>query len=244
MTMRFYEDLAPWWPLISPVDEYAEEAETYAELLRRAEGPVTTVLELGSGGGHNALHLTSHFTLTLSDLSAQMIEVSRALNPSCEHVVGDMRTLRLGRTFDAVFIHDAIHYMLTEADLSAAFETAAEHCRVGGCLLVAPDDVAETFEPGTCHGGGDDDDGRGVRYLEWTYAPLDGGSAARTEYAFALRGADGTVEHVHETHHFGLFERAVWLRLLDAAGFDVRVVLEDTEEERAPRELFVGTRRA
>ena len=244
MPLRFYEELAPWWPLISPVEDYAEEAETYAELLDRAEGPVRTVLELGSGGGHNAHYLKARYTLALTDLSSGMLAVSRALNPDCEHIPGDMRTLRLGRTFDAVFIHDAIHYMRTEADLAAALETAAVHCRPGGALLLAPDDVAETFEEGTCHGGSDAEDGRGVRFVEWTYAPAGTSNTARTEYAFVLRAADGSVTTAHETHEFGLFARDVWLRLLDEAGFEARVVLEDTTDDRPPREFFVGTRHA
>ena len=46
-----------------------------------------------------------------------MLALSRALNPECEHLAGDMRTLRLGRVFDAVFVHDAVCYMTTRADL-------------------------------------------------------------------------------------------------------------------------------
>ncbi|MEA2702730.1 MAG: hypothetical protein QOD63_675, partial [Actinomycetota bacterium] len=68
------------------------------------------MLELGSGGGHNAVHLVADFAMTLVDLSDQMLDVSRRLNPGCEHVVGDMRTVRLGRSFDAVFVHDAVDY--------------------------------------------------------------------------------------------------------------------------------------
>ena len=48
---RFYSDLAGWWPLISPPEEYAEEAAFAASLLRMANPPTRTVLELGSGGG-------------------------------------------------------------------------------------------------------------------------------------------------------------------------------------------------
>ncbi len=47
---RFYGDLAPWWPLLSPPAEYEEEAAFAASVLRRAEIPVREVLELGSGG--------------------------------------------------------------------------------------------------------------------------------------------------------------------------------------------------
>ena len=61
-----------------------------------------------------------------------MLEVSKALNPQCEHILGDMRTLRMDRSFDAVFIHDAIMHMTTREDLRAAMETAFVHCRPGG----------------------------------------------------------------------------------------------------------------
>ena len=85
---RFYGDLAPWWPLISTPEEYAEEAAFAASLLRtfepRPDGPEArpTLLELGSGGGNNAFHLKHEFDLTLVDLSAAMVAVSRQLNPS------------------------------------------------------------------------------------------------------------------------------------------------------------------
>ena len=98
---RLYSDLAAWWPLISPPDEYTEEAAFAARLLGQAARPVQEVLELGSGGGHNAVHLKQRFRLTLVDLSADMLAVSRRLNPECAHQQGDMRTLQLGRTFDA-----------------------------------------------------------------------------------------------------------------------------------------------
>ncbi len=78
---RFYGELAVWWPLISPPEEYAEEAAYAAGLLRSAAIPVQQVLELGSGGGHNAVHLKASFAMTLTDLSEEMLEVSRRLNP-------------------------------------------------------------------------------------------------------------------------------------------------------------------
>src|SRR6476646_5753136 len=82
---RFYGDLARWWPLISPPEEYAEEAAFAAGVLRTASIPVHDVLELGSGGGHNAFHLKRFFSMTLVDLSDDMLAVSRTLNPECEH---------------------------------------------------------------------------------------------------------------------------------------------------------------
>ena len=81
-----------------------------------------------------------------------------------------MRSVRLGRTFDAVFVHDAIAYITTEVDLRAVFATAFEHTRPGGVALFVPDSVTETFEPAADHGGHDGPD-RALRYLEWTWDP-------------------------------------------------------------------------
>jgi SAM-dependent methyltransferase len=239
---RFYGELAVWWPLISPSDEYVEEAAFAATLLQSASGPVREVLELGSGGGHNAVHLKSSFALTLVDLADEMVAMSRRLNPECEHLVGDMRDVRLGRTFDAVFVHDAIDYMTTEDDLRRAIETAFVHCRPGGVAVFVPDATKEWFAVGTDHDGRDGDDGRAVRFLEWTWDPDPDDTWTSTEYAFVLRGADGSVRVVHETHRNGLFARADWERLVAGAGFEVEVVTEVTVEDRPARLFFVGHR--
>ncbi|ONK14403.1 class I SAM-dependent methyltransferase [Streptomyces sp. MP131-18] len=238
---RLYGDLARWWPLISPVEVYEDDARAAVELFGLAGHPVRHVLELGSGGGHLAHHLLPRCTMTLVDLSPGMLAVSRQLNPAASHVLGDMRDVRLGRTFDAVLVHDAVDYMTTPRDLSAAFRTAFEHCRPGGVAVFFPDHVADTFEPVTDCGGSDAEDGSGVRYLEWRLPREPGATTARTEYTFTLRDADGTIRTVHETHVTGLFTVAEWQRLLGAAGFEVSTARESGGQERT---MFIGHRPA
>lgn len=242
LPQRLYGDLAVWWPLISPPEEYASEAAFAAKVLGSASISVREVLELGSGGGHNAAHLKAWFAMTLVDLSETMLDVSRRLNPECEHHQGDMRTVRLGRSFDAVFVHDAVDYMTSEADLRQAMETAFVHCSPGGIAVFVPDSTTETFETASDHGGSDDASGRGVRYLEWVWDPSPADTWFLTEYAFLLRSADGSVQAVHETHRCGLFGHDLWLRLLSEAGFEGSAVTEQTTEDRAPRQLFIGRR--
>jgi trans-aconitate methyltransferase len=241
-TYRFYGDLAPWWPLVSPPEGYAEEAVFAAALLASASIPVHEVLELGSGGGHNAMHLKDRFAMTLVDLSEGMLDVSRRLNPDADHHRGDMRTVRLGRAFDAVFVHDAVDYMTTETDLRLAMDTAFAHCRPGGVAVFVPDATRETFEEDTDHGGSDGDDGRAVRYLSWTWDPDPTDTWTLTAYAFLLRDPDGSMEVAHETHRVGLFGHDDWLRLLGEAGFGAEAVTEETIEDRTPRAFFVGRR--
>jgi SAM-dependent methyltransferase len=222
---KMYGDLAAWWPLLSAPEDYAEEAAFYREtLLEASDAPPRTVLELGSGGGNNASHMKASFQMTLVDLSPGMLQVSRALNPECEHVQGDMRTVRLGREFDCVFVHDAVCYMATEADLRQAMETAYVHCRPGGVALFCPDFVRENFHPSTDHGGHDGADGRGLRYLEWSWDPDPADTSYVTEYAYLVRDRDGSVRVERDRHVDGLFSRGDWLRLLAEVGFEPRAL--------------------
>jgi SAM-dependent methyltransferase len=238
---RLYRDLAGWWPLISPVEEYAEEAAWLAAVLGSAPGPVREVLDLGSGGGHLAVHLKGRLALTLADLSEQMLSVSRTLNPECAHHQGDMRTLRLGRSFDAVLVHDAVDYMISEDDLRQVIGTAFAHCRPGGVAVFVPDHVAETFRAGGGQGGGDDSSGRQARFRERTWDPDPCDTWVQAEYEFVLREADGTTEVVRETHRLGMFGRTTWIRLLADAGFEAGPE-PPPGAPTPPRNLFIGRR--
>jgi SAM-dependent methyltransferase len=223
--LKLYEELAVWWPLFSPPEEYADEAAYFIQILQVTRSPPpNTIVEFGSGAGGNAYYLKDHFAMTLVDLAPDMLNVSRELNPECEHLVGDMRSVRLERRFDAVFVHDAIMYMTTEEDLRRAIETAFVHLEPGGVALLVPDCVRETFEPLTEHGGRDGD-GRSLRYLEWDFDPDPTDTTYTVHFALLLRvGDDVRVEH--DRHTEGLFARSDWLRLLREAGFQPETVTD------------------
>ena len=180
--------------------------------------------------------------MALVDRSPEMLEVSRALNPECEHTEGDMRSIRLGRTFDCVFVHDAVVYMTTESDLRKAIETAFVHCRPGGAALFAPDHVRENFRPSTDHGG-HDGESRSLRYLEWTWDPDPTDTTYVVDYAYLLRGSDGSVQVERDRHIEGLFARADWIRLFSEVGFRARIIpLEHSALEAGTHEVFVGSK--
>jgi SAM-dependent methyltransferase len=239
---RLYGDLAEWWPLISPLAEYAAEAAYLAGVFRAAPG-VRDVLDLGSGGGHVAAHLRGPLSLTLVDLSGQMLTVSRRLNPGCPHIQGDMRTIRLGRMFDAVLVHDAIDYVTTEDDLRKVIETAFAHCRPGGLAVFVPDHTAERFQPGTGGGGSTDETGRQGSFREWAYDPDPADEWIQVDYEFVLREPGGQARVVRETHRLGAFRRSTWLRLLAGAGFRVDVA-GTAGPDGAPGNVFIGRRPA
>jgi SAM-dependent methyltransferase len=242
---RLYDDLAGWFHLLTAPEDYAEEAGIFAAVLEEhVVGSCHRVLELGSGGGNNASHLKARFAMTLVDRSEAMLEISRGINPECRHLAGDMRTVRLGETFDAVFVHDAVTYLTTTDDLAAAMTTAFVHCRPGGVALFVPDWTTETFRPSTDHGG-HDGEGRALRYLEWTHDPHPGDHEAITDMVYLLRDGD-RVEAVHDRHPQGVFPRRTWLDLMAAAGF-VATAVPFEHSDFAPEEateMFVARRPA
>jgi hypothetical protein len=240
--MRLYAELAPWFHLLTSPGAYAVEADRYRRLIRGACPGARTLLELGAGGGNNASHLKRDFECTLSDLSPQMLAVSRSINPECEHVLGDMRTLRLGRTFDAVFVHDAVVYMTTEAELGAAVATAFAHTRPGGVALFAPDCTRETFSgEGVETGGHDGPDGRALRYLEWTHDADPDDCVYDVDFAVIVREPGRPTRVVHDRHVLGVFAEHTWLALLEKAGFRARAVPGEDPVE-APQTVFVASR--
>jgi SAM-dependent methyltransferase len=233
-----YGELAPWFHLLTAPEDYEEEAGIYRRTLTEA-ALVRAVLELGSGGGNNASYMKQDFEMTLVDLSPAMLEVSRGLNPECEHLEGDMRTVRLAREFDAVFVHDAVDYLTTGEDLRACMETAWVHCRPGGVALFVPDYVRESFEPGT-DSGGHDGEGRSLRYLEWQWDPDPSDDTYLVDFAYLLREGE-EVRAVHDRHVCGLFGRETWLKLLREVGFRAEhrpTVLSDG----AGNEMFVAVK--
>lgn len=240
---RLYDDLAFLMPIITPPEEYAEEAGHWRAILREKLGPGKhRILELGVGGGHNLSHLTADFEATAVDVSETMLAQCRRLNPGVELRPGDMRTVRLGRNFAAVLIHDAISYMTSEADLLAAFRTAAAHLEPGGVLITGPDRIADSFQGSqveqATHTAGTTE----VTYLEYAYDPDPTDTTMETIMFFLIRTPEG-LRIEHDRHVFGLFPRATWVRLLERAGFSVEERLFHLGPAQRLYRLLVGIKR-
>ena len=236
-----YDKLAYLWPVISPPEDYAEEAEHWRRALRQYLGPGRhRILELGVGGGHNLSHLTAEFDAAAVDISPKMLDLSRQLNPTVEHHLGDMRTFRLpGRTFDAVLIHDAISYMQTEDDLRAAFATARAHLRPGGLLLVAPDLVRDTFRPGMKLRWSTKLEGVEVITEETVHDRDPNDTLVESHFSYTIT-EKGTQRVERDIHVTGLFPIATWTALLEEAGFDIQRIPLPGDGDGCGEHLFCG----
>jgi len=218
---RMYGDLAWTWPIISQKEHYITEAGQFVQAIRKhARMDAKTLLDLGCGGGHNDWTLKTQFRVTGVDISENMLALARELNPEVTYLHGDMRTARLGQTFDAVVIADSIDYMLTEDDLRAAFATAHAHLNPGGVFCTYAEATRENPPHNkvyTCTGAQGDVE---IAFYEHSYDPDPADSTYESVFAYFIRRR-GELEIQTDRHILGVFPEATWERLLRDVGFEV-----------------------
>jgi len=234
-----------WWPLVSTPADYAHEAALYREILTTTtpSTPTRTVLELGSGGGNNASHLKHWFTLTLVDFSDGMLEGQPRAHPECEHHQGDMRTVRLGRTFGRR-LHPRRHLL---HDRRAP--VARRHRHRGGAHapgrrvpLGARRHARDLRALDRSRRPRRSGDGRGVRYPHVDPAKAAGATCHAVHFAFLLRESRRPrCARCTTSTPTGCF-RAPLAHLLDECGFDA-TIKPLTHEDGQRTEAFVGIKR-
>lgn len=217
-----YGDLAWTWPIISPFEDYVEESELLSKaILENSRVAVGTLLHLGCGGGHNDRTFKKRFTVTGVDVSDAMLGLARGLNPEVTYLRGDMRTVRLGKLFDAVAILDSIGYMTTAEDLRAAFQTAFEHLKPGGVFLTLAEETPERFQQNrtrcSIHSEGEVE----ICFIENCRDMDPSDSTFEATFVWVIRRG-GRLEIEVEHQMGGIFPLGIWVKLLGDTGFEVR----------------------
>lgn len=140
-----FDSYSRYYDLLYRDKDYAGEAAYLTAHLRRHAPEAASILELGCGTGAHAEHLArTGFSVHGVDQSESMLAraaarksalpAGTAARLSFGH--GDVRTVRTGATYDAVLsLFHVMSYQTTNADLQAAFATAAAHLRPGGLFL-------------------------------------------------------------------------------------------------------------
>lgn len=228
---RMYGDLAWIWPLMGQPEEedWIAEAEQFIKAIREhSRIEAKTLLDLGCGGGKNDYNLKKHFTVTGVDTSEAMLANAQRLNPEIEYSVGDMRTARLGKMFDAVIIADSIDYMLTEDDLRAAFATAFAHLKPGGVFCTYAEVTRERFRQNEtkCSTYARDDIDIAFMHNNYDSDPTD--TTYESTFVWLIRRA-GKLEIEADHHLGGIFPLQTWLNLLREVGFEVTLIESEWE---------------
>ena len=216
---KAYGELAWLEPVIAPPQDFVEESTVFCRAIREnAQFEVNTLLHLACGAGINDYTFKKHFAVTGVDISEGMLNVARELNPEVSYIHGDMRSVRLGRLFDAVAIPDSIGYMQTVEELRRVLITVNEHLRPGGVLLIVAN-IAEHFQSNNfiySRTKGDLD----VTIFENNYWPA-GSSTYEAVLVYLVRRGSSLEIHT-DKHVLGVFRLQAWLELFGEFGFEVK----------------------
>jgi ubiquinone/menaquinone biosynthesis C-methylase UbiE len=118
--------------------DYAAEAARVHEIVQRStRGAGRRLLDVACGTGGHVEHLKQWYAVEGVDLSPEMLEIARSRNPEVTFHLGDMTTLRLGETFDAVIcLFSSIGYVQTVETLNQTLRAFARHTAPGGVVVV------------------------------------------------------------------------------------------------------------
>ncbi len=218
---RMYSDLAWLFPLISPLEEYIDEAKDLWEIIiHHARIHPKTLLDLGSGTGQLDYHLKEHFDITAVDCSNQMVLIARQLNPEIKYHVGDLRSIRLGVQFDVVLIPDSLIYMLSEVDLRYAFQTAFEHLTHNGIFLTYLDAFRDHPKEDEVRHSTYYYNNLIVTHIEH-YCDPDPSDTTYEMTFINIVQSNGKSKIELDRHLGGIFNLEVYFRLLREVGFEV-----------------------
>jgi len=240
-----YNDLAWTEPIVAPPEEYTEETELFTKVIKEhSKIEVKTLLHLGCGAGGNDYTFKKHFKVTGVDISENMLEIARRLNPEVIYYRGDMRSIELGECYDAVAVPDSIGYMTTEKELRRAIITGQKHLKPGGVLLIVANIREEFRENNFVYTGTKADVEITVFENNHVLEPAGTTYEATLIYLIRLRGK---LEVITDRHTIGIFKLQTWLDLLEKAGFDIvnQISIDHTYDRfitgdgKYPRLMFV-----
>jgi len=146
MSEEVFGRYSAYYDLLYADKDYVAEAEYVLRLLRHAAPAVCSVLEFGSGSGRHGRLLAGHgLDIFGIERSETMVAAAKLQAPGSSQAgkkgmfdcqQGDIRSVNLERTFDAVIsLFHVVCYQTSNADLQATFVNAARHLQNGGVFL-------------------------------------------------------------------------------------------------------------
>lgn len=140
-----FDAYSRYYDLLYRDKDYTGEAVYVAAHLRCLSPSAPHILELGCGTGAHAeplaragfrVHGVDRSDTMLARAAARKADLPAEVAARLSFGLGDVRTVRTGEHYDAVIsLFHVMSYQATDADLAAAFATAAAHLRPGGLFL-------------------------------------------------------------------------------------------------------------
>lgn len=139
--MSVFGAYSKYYNLLYKDKNYSGEARYVHNLIQNHTPGARSVLDLGCGTGRHDFELAKFgYEITGVDMSEEMLSDAKSilssLDPTINYLLGDIRTVRLNRTFDVVVsLFHVISYQTSNDDLQSAFSTVKEHLSPGGLFL-------------------------------------------------------------------------------------------------------------
>ncbi len=133
-----FEAIAPFYDQIMQDVNYGEWVDYVESFFAWARGEVREVLDLACGTGTpTQILLQRGYHLVGVDRSVAMLrEARKKLGPQVPLIAADLRRFALRKQFDAVIcLFDSMNNLLTEMELSQAFDNVRRHLREGGVFV-------------------------------------------------------------------------------------------------------------
>jgi SAM-dependent methyltransferase len=202
-------------------DYVAESAELHS-IIEESRPGAKTLLDVACGTGAHLAEMRRWYEVEGADLSPAMLAVARERLPDVHVHQADMRTLELGRTFDAVIcLFSSIGYITEPAEMRKAVARLAAHVARGGVLIldgwVRPDEWRERFrpEPDIAH-----DDEMLVVRLALTRRE---GNITELDMHHLVQTAEA-IDYFVERHRLALTPTEDYVSAVESAGLAARVI--------------------
>jgi SAM-dependent methyltransferase len=221
----------------SGIKNYPAEAAELHRIIREACPAAKTLLDVACGTGAHLIEMQRWYMVEGVDVSPAMLAVARTRLPGVPLREADMRTLDLGKTFDAVTcLFSSIGYMHDPGELRAAVARLAAHVAPGGVLIidgwVRPDQWRDNFRPDHPDVAHDSE----VTVVRLSFSRREG-SITDLEMHHLVQTEAG-IEYFMETHRLRLTKTDDYVSAVTDAGLKVRVI----PDYMPNRDRIVGTR--
>jgi len=204
------------------IKDYPAESEELHGLIQEASPGARTLLDVACGTGAHLGFLRRWYAVEGADVSPEMLEVARTRLSDVPLHLADMRTLDLGKTFDAVTcLFSAIGHVTDAVEMRDAIRRMAAHVAPGGVLIVdgwiRPEEWRDDYRRGP--DVATDEHSMVVR-LTFSHRT---GSITEMEMHHLVRDSNG-IDHFVEHHRLALVPTADYVSAFEAAGLSARVV--------------------
>jgi SAM-dependent methyltransferase len=204
------------------IKDYEAETAELRRIIEESRPGAKTLLDVACGTGAHLAALSRWYEVEGADISPAMLEVARGRVPGVALHQADMRTIDLGKTFEAVIcLFSSIGYITDPTEMRSTVARLAAHVAPGGVLVldgwVRPDEWREGNRP----------EPEIARDSETTVVRLASswrkGSITEMDMHHLVQTADG-VEYFIEHHRLALTATEDYVAAVESAGLSARVI--------------------